>query len=122
MAHFAKIGLDNIVTEVLVVANQDIMDSNGIEQESIGIDFLKRLTGHDIWIQTSYNSTFRKHYAGIGYKYDSQRDAFIPPKPYPSWILNEDTCLWESPVTYPIDGKLYIWNEDTLTWVENTTI
>ncbi len=120
MAHFAKIGLDNLVTDVLVVANRETMNSTGVEHESIGVEFLKNLTGHETWIQTSYNGTIRKNYAGIGYTYDSQRDAFIPPKPYSSWMLNEETCRWISPVTYPTDGKLYNWDEATLTWVEST--
>ena len=118
MAHFAKIGLDNLVTDVLVVANREIMDSTGVEYESIGVEFFKNLTGHETWIQTSYNGTIRKNYAGIGYTYDSQRDAFIPPKPYPSWTLVEETCRWVSPISYPTDGKLYNWNEETLSWIE----
>ena len=118
MAHFAKIGLNNMVTEVLVVANQEILDSNGVEQESIGVEFLKTLTGHATWIQTSYNGNIRKNFAGIGYTYDSQRDAFIPPQPYPSWTLNEETCHWTAPVLYPADGKMYNWDETTTNWVE----
>ena len=118
MAHFAKIGLDNLVTDVLVVANREIMDSTGVEYESIGVEFFKNLTGHETWIQTSYNGTIRKNYAGIGYTYDSQRDAFIAPKPYPSWTLVEETCRWVSPVAYPTDGKIYDWDESTLSWVE----
>ena len=118
MAHFAKIGLNNIVTDVLVVANRETMDSNGVEHESIGVDFLKTLTGHSTWIQTSYNGNIRKNYAGIGYTYDSQRNAFIPPKPYPSWTLIEETCNWLPPVPYPTDGKIYQWNEETTNWIE----
>ena len=118
MAHFAKIGLDNLVTDVLVVANRETMDSTGVEHESIGVEFLKNLTGHETWIQTSYNGTIRKNYAGIGYTYDSQRDAFIPPKPYSSWVLNEETCRWDAPVAYPTDGKIYGWDEPTLSWIE----
>jgi hypothetical protein len=118
MAHFAKIGLDNLVTDVLVVTNRETMDSNGVEQESIGVEFLKNLTGHETWVQTSYNGTIRKNYAGIGYTYNSQRDAFIAPQPYPSWNLNEETCRWDSPVAYPTDGKIYGWDEATQAWVE----
>lgn len=118
MAHFAKIGLNNIVTEVLVVANRETMDAQGNEQESIGVEFLRNLTGHETWIQTSYNGNIRKHYAGIGFTYDSVRDAFIPPKPFESWILNEDTCLWEAPVNMPTDGKKYMWDEGLLNWIE----
>jgi hypothetical protein len=117
MAHFAKIGLNNIVIDVLVVANRETMDSSGVEQESIGVNFLKTLTGHETWIQTSYNGNIRKNFAGIGYTYDSQRDAFIPLKPYPSWNLNEETCRWDAPVAYPTDGKIYGWDELTTSWV-----
>lgn len=121
MAHFAKIGLNNIITEVLVVANRETMDAQGNEQESIGIEFLKNLTGHDTWVQTSYNGNIRKNFAGIGYTYDSQRDAFIPPQPYPSWTLVEETCNWTAPVLYPADGKMYQWDEATTNWIEVTT-
>jgi hypothetical protein len=126
MASFAKIGLNNKVIEVLSVVNEVLHDSNGVEQEAIGIDFLTKLTGWAIWKQTSYNTSanthnnngtpFRKNFAGIGYTYDENRDAFIPPKTFNSWILNENTCLWESPVAYPTDGKQYTWNELTLSW------
>jgi len=116
MAHFAKIGLNNIVTDVLVVANRDTMNSQGNEQESIGIEFLKTLTGHETWIQTSYNGNIRKNYASIGYTYDSQRDAFIPPKPFESWVLNETTCQWNAPTPRPNDDKKYVWNESTQAW------
>lgn len=120
MAHFAKIGLNNIVTDVLVVANRETMDAQGNEKESIGIEFLKTLTGHETWIQTSYNGNIRKNYAGAGYTYDSQRDAFIPPQPYPSWTLVEETCQWVSPVAIPTDGKMYQWDEATTNWIEVT--
>ena len=118
MAHFAKIGLNNIVTDVLVVANRETMDSNGIEHESIGVEFLKTLTGHETWVQTSYNGNIRKNYAGVGYTYDSQRDAFIAPQPYPSWTLVEETCQWTAPVLYPTDGKMYQWDEATINWIQ----
>ena len=111
MAHFAKLGIGNIVEQVIVVSN-DIAIT-----EQAGVDFINKLYNtRDVWKQTSYNRTFRKNYAGIGYQYDQTRDAFIPPKPYSSWILNETTCNWESPVSLPTDGKLYNWNESTLTW------
>ena len=126
MASFAKIGLNNKVIEVLSVVNEVLHDSNGVEQESIGVDFLTKLTGWAIWKQTSYNTIggihnkggtpFRKNHAGIGYTYDEDRDAFIPKKIYNSWILNEQTCLWEAPVAKPNDGKRYNWNETNLTW------
>jgi hypothetical protein len=116
MASFAKIGLNNKVIEVLSVHNNELKDSNGIEQENIGIDFLTKLTGWAIWKQTSYNGNIRKNHAGIGYTYDEDRDAFIPKKPYNSWILNEDTCLWEAPMVKPEDDNRYNWNEDNQTW------
>ena len=102
MSHFAKIDSNNIVTEV-IVAEQDFINS-GV----VGDSFL--------WIQTSYNGNFRKNYAGIGFTYDKERDAFIPLQPYPSWILNEDTCIWECPVAHPNDGNIYNWNEETQAW------
>jgi hypothetical protein len=118
MASFAKIGLNNKVIEVQSVVNEVLHDANGIEQESIGIDFLTKLTGWAIWKQTSYNThggihskggtPFRKNHAGIGYTYDEDRDAFIPPKPFNSWILNEQTCLWEAPVAMPQDDNIYL--------------
>ena len=120
MAHFAKIGIDNIVTDVLVVANREIMDSQGNEQEAIGIEFLRNLTGHQTWVQTSSNSSIRKNYAGIGYLYDTTKNAFIPPKPYPSWVLNDDTCLWGAPTPMPTDDKFYEWDETTTSWKELT--
>jgi hypothetical protein len=126
MASFAKIGLNNKVIEVLSVNNEVLKDSNGIEQEVNGIDFLTKLTGWAIWKQTSYNTKggvhnnngtpLRKNYAGIGYTYDETRDAFIAPKPFNSWILNEDTCIWNAPVAYPNDDNMYSWNELTFTW------
>ena len=126
MASFAKIGLNGKVIEVQSVVNEVLHDANGVEQESIGIDFLTKLTGWAIWKQTSYNThggvhnnggtPLRKNHAGIGYTYDEDRDAFIPPKPFNSWILNEDTCQWQSPVAYPTDNKIYKWNETNLTW------
>ena len=116
MASFAKIGLNNKVIEVLSVHNNELLDANGIEQENIGIDFLTKLTGWAIWKQTSYNNNIRKNHAGIGYTYDEDRDAFIPIKPYNSWVLNETTCLWEAPVVKPEDGQKYNWNEETTSW------
>ena len=123
MAHFAKIGLNSKVIEVHVVANDVLKDSNGIEHEINGIKFLTEITYWPIWKQTSYNSTIRKNYAGPGYTYDEDRDAFIPPKPYNSWILNEETCRWAAPVVRPEltneeieDKKSYNWNEETKQW------
>ena len=120
MAHFAKIGIDNIVTNVIVVNNEDVLDENNVEQEALGIDFIHNLYNDDttVWVQTSYNNNFRKNYAGIGYTYDETRDAFYAPQPFPSWTLDEDTCHWEAPTPYPDDDKKYTWNEDTLSWIE----
>mgnify|MGYP003624344337 FL=1 len=118
MANFAKIGLNNKVIQVISVNNNELLDSNGVEQEVNGIDFLTKLTGWSIWVQTSYNVNFRKNYAGIGMTYDEDRDAFIPKKPYNSWVLNETTCSWDAPTAYPNDDKVYNWNEETLAWVE----
>ena len=133
MASFAKIGLNNKVIEVLSVHNNELLDSNGVEQEVNGIDFLTKLTGYPVWKQTSYNTNggvhslggtpLRKNHASIGMTYDEDRDAFIPKKPYNSWILNEDTCLWEAPVAKPTltqeqidNNNYYNWNEENQTW------
>ena len=116
MAHFAKIGINGKVIDVIKVNNEVILDSNGNESEINGIDFLTKLTGWSIWKQTSYNRNFRKNFAGIGYQYDQTRDAFIAPKPYTSWILNEDTCRWDAPVVKPDDGQKYNWNETIQNW------
>lgn len=117
MAHFAQLLDGNIVTQVIVVDNENLLDENGVEQESIGIAYCKSLFGEDTnWVQTSYNGSFRKNYAGMGYIYDTDRDAFIPPQPYASWTLNESTCIWEAPVEHPNDGHFYNWNEDNQQW------
>ena len=128
MASFAKIGLNNKVIEVLSVHNDELKDAEGIEQEVLGIDFLTKLTGWSIWKQTSYNTggglhklggtPFRKNHAGIGYTYDEDKDAFIPPSPFTSWTLNDTTCQWDPPTAYPDDGKKYVWNEGTKFWDE----
>ena len=106
MSHFAKIDSNNIVENV-IVAEQDFINSG-----AVGDSFL--------WVQTSYNNNFRKNYAGVGFTYDATRDAFIPPQPYPSWALNEDTCQWEAPIAHPDDGKSYDWDEETTSWDEVT--
>jgi hypothetical protein len=145
MASFAKIGLNSKVIEVLSVHDNVLKDANDVEQEVNGIDFLTKLTGWAIWKQTSYNTLagqhklggtpFRKNYAGIGYTYDEDRDAFVSPKPYASWVLNEESCLWEAPTAKPetytqnlfIENKdgtvtntprpdIYKWNEETQQW------
>lgn len=123
MAHFAKLDQNNVVLEVNVVDNEHLLDANGVEREELGIAFLVQWShGYSYWKQTSYNGNFRKNYAGIGFTYDASRDAFIPPKPYASWSLNETTCLWDAPVAYPIDGKQYVWDEPTLSWKEFTDV
>jgi hypothetical protein len=110
VAHFAEIDSNNIVIRVLVVPD---------EVESNGQDYLSNEIGlGGTWIQTSYNSRIKKNFAGIGYSYDETRDAFIAPKSYPSWVLNEDTCKWEAPVAMPIDDNFYVWNEETTSWDE----
>ena len=130
MASFAKIGLNGKVIEVQSVVNEVLKDANGVEQESIGIDFLTKLTGWAIWKQTSYNThggvhssggtPLRKNHAGIGMTYDENRDAFIPKKPFNSWILNESTCLWQAPVAMPTaeleTNQYYSWNESIVNW------
>lgn len=112
MAHFAKLNSENIVEQVVAVHNNDAPD------EVTGIAFLNNLFGAATWAQTSYNARIRKNYAGIGYTYDSGRDAFIPPQPYSSWTLSEETCLWFAPTPMPTDGKRYSWDEATLSWVD----
>jgi hypothetical protein len=111
MAHFAKLGVGNKILRVAVVSN-DVATT-----EQAGVDFLNNLYGtRDVWKQTSYNGNIRKNFAGVGYTYDQTRDAFIPPKPFNSWTLNETTCLWEAPVVKPEDNNNYKWNEDTQQW------
>lgn len=114
MAHFAEIDANNVVLRVIVIDNKDTSDANGVEKEHIGAAFCERLFG-GTWKQTSYNGNIRKHYAGVGYAYNSVRDAFIPPQPYPSWTLDDD-ANWQPPVAMPTDGQRYVWNETTQTW------
>jgi hypothetical protein len=122
LAHFAKIE-NNVVTQVIVVANKDTADANGVEKEYIGAAFCEKLFG-GTWKQTSYNGTIRKNYAGIGYTYDADIDAFVPPQPFASWTLNNETAQWEAPVPMPADAgtgeppKMYSWDEATTSWKE----
>jgi hypothetical protein len=121
MAYFAKLGTGNIIEQVISINNSVITDSNGVEQEKLGVDFINKLYNtRDVWKQTSYNRTFRKNFAGIGYQYDQARDAFVPPKNFNSWILNEDTCIWEAPLAMPTtqleDNQYYCWNESIINW------
>jgi hypothetical protein len=131
MANFAKIGLDNIVLDVQLIDTINNMTPEGVEDETVGCAYLAKLLAHETWLQTSFNTRggvhlqggtpFRKNYAEVGGYYDSSRDAFIPAKPYPSWVLDEDTCMWEPPVAVPqeaIDGTAeYRWDEETVNWV-----
>jgi hypothetical protein len=115
MAHFAKLGVGNIVEQVIVVSN-DIAIT-----EQAGVDFINKLYNtRDIWKQTSYNNNIRKNFAGIGYQYDQTRDAFITPKPFNSWVLNEDICQWQSPISKPTteleENQYYFWNESIINW------
>jgi hypothetical protein len=115
MAHFAELDGNNVVLRVIVVSNADTSDAGGTEKEYIGAAFCERLFGGN-WKQTSYNGNIRKNYAGIGYTYDTGRDAFITPQPYPSWAL-DDNADWQAPVPMPDDGEMYSWDEETMSWV-----
>jgi len=116
MAHFVRIE-NGVVVQGIVVSNQDTADEHGVEKEDIGIAFCSNLLG-GTWKQTSYNARIRKNYAGIGYTYDETLDAFIPPKPFDSWLLDEDKAQWKAPSAMPDDGKRYTWDEATTSWVE----
>ena len=127
MAAFAEINVLKKVIRVLALDDKDTQDKHGNEVEAVGVKYLNKAFG-GTWLRTSYNTAknthklggtpFRKNFAGIGFTYDETRDAFIPPQNYPSWTLNEDTCIWEAPVAYPADGKVYEWNELDKSWVE----
>lgn len=119
MAHFAQLDENNVVLQVIVVDNKDTADANGVEKEHIGAAFCEKLLG-GTWKQTSYNGNIRKHYAGIGYTYNESIDAFVAPKPYASWVLNEETAVYEAPVAQPspVEGKSFAWNEETQSWDE----
>ena len=118
MAHFAELDENNVVKRVIVVSNTDTSDAHGVEKEHIGTAFCERLLG-GTWKKTSYNGNIRKRYAGIGFSYNAELDAFIGPKLHASWVLNNTTADWEAPVTMPVvEGKKYTWDEPTLAWVE----
>ena len=117
MAHFAKIDENNTVTQVIVVNNLVLLDESGNENELLGKEFCTQLLGGR-WVQTSYSGKFRKNFAGCGYLYDVDKDAFVPPKPFNSWTLNEEAGQWEAPIPYPTDGKYYVWDETLLNWRE----
>jgi hypothetical protein len=126
MAHFAQLDENNVVTQVIVVSNNELLDAGGQEREEMGIGFCQRLFGGN-WKQTSYNHNFRKRYAGIGYTYNAELDAFVPPKPHASWVLNTEEATWEAPVAMPSDAgqgdppKVYTWDEETVSWKEVET-
>ena len=116
MAHFVRIE-NGVVVQGIVVSDKDTADEHGVEKEEIGIAFCSNLLG-GTWKQTSYNGNIRKNYAGIGYTYDETLDAFIPPKPFASWVLDTDKAQWKAPVDMPVDDKRYTWDEEILAWVE----
>ena len=119
MAHFAQLDENNVVTQVIVVHNNDCKDENGNESEAVGVAFCKSLLGETTrWKQTSYNGNIRKNYAGIGYTYNPSIDAFVPPQPFASWVLNNNTAQWEAPTPMPDDGERYFWDEASLSWIE----
>lgn len=115
MAHFAEINDQSIVQRVIVVANEVLLDENGVEQEALGAAFCTDLLG-GTWKQTSYNSNFRKNFAGVGYSYDATRNAFLPPRPFASWTLDEENCHWQAPVAHPSDKNEYEWDETNQAW------
>jgi hypothetical protein len=118
MAHFAQLDENNIVIQVIVVHNNELLD-NGTESESKGIDFCKSLYGTDtVWKQTSYNGSFRRNFAGAGFTYNQLRDVFISPRPYSTWVLNNNTYQWEPPIPYPNDDRRYVWDDYTNNWVD----
>jgi|TARA_R100000084_G_scaffold57712_1_gene24446 hypothetical protein len=117
MAHFAELDENNIVKQVIVVHNNELIDSEGNENEAKGVEFCNSLFGHTNWVQTSYNNNMRKQFAGAGFTYDDVNDVFITPQPYPSWSLDENHD-WQAPIPMPEDDKGYSWNEETQTWDE----
>jgi hypothetical protein len=119
MAHFAKLDSNNTVIHISVVDNENLLDDQGTELEEIGIKYLTQVHGYSNWKQTSYNGSFRGSYAAIGDTYDPELDIFIQPKPFPSWVLNKSLKKWEAPVPKPEDGNLYVWSEETQSWIED---
>jgi len=120
MAHFAELDENNVVKQVIVVHNNELIDSEGNENEAKGVQFCNSLFGHTSWVQTSYNNNMRKQFAGTGFTYDDINDVFVEPQPYPSWSLDENHD-WQAPVAKPEDDNNYSWNEETQTWDEITT-
>lgn len=119
MAHFANLDENSIVTQVIVVHNNELLDEDGQESEAKGIQFCQNLFG-GTWVQTSYNGSIRKNYAVVGSPYDAERDAFLTPKTFESWVFNEESCQWDAPIPKPQDGKSYSWDEPTTSWIEVT--
>lgn len=115
MAHFAEIDENNIVQRVVVINNNILLDSEGNEQEALGVEFCAQTFG-GTWKQTSYNSNIRKNFAGVGYFYDATRNAFLAPRPFVSWTLDEETCHWQAPVAHPLDDNEYEWYETNQSW------
>jgi hypothetical protein len=118
MAHFAQVDSNWVVQQVIAVDNSVLLNEQRVECDWLGEQFCQQLYGaHTKWIQTSYNGNKYKNFAGVGYTFDPHRNAFIPLKPYASWVLNEESCRWEAPVLYPSDGQIYQWDEDSLSWI-----
>lgn len=115
MAHFAKLDSNNVVIAVRKISNNEMLDATGTEREEIGAAFLMKMEGGN-WKQTSYNKTFRKNYAGVGFTYNEELDAFYAPQPYQAWTLNEETCIWEPPTLLPDDDNIYMWDSDANNW------
>jgi hypothetical protein len=115
MAHFAELDENNVVKQVIVVHNNELKGANGVEYENKGVEFCNSLFGHTSWVQTSYNHSMRKQFAGVGYTYDDVNDIFIAPQPFPSWSL-DDNSDWQAPTPMPEDDNMYSWNEDTQSW------
>ena len=117
MAHFAELDSNNKVIRVIVINNNELLDNNGFEKETKGIDFCQSLFGHNRWKQTSYNNSFRGRFAGIGFEYNPDADIFIEPQPFPSWSIDSN-YNWQPPIPYPTDNKNYTWNEDNKSWIQ----
>jgi hypothetical protein len=122
MAHFAQLNQNNVVTQVIKVDNIHCLDESGNESESLGVAYCQSLFPNTNWKQSSYNGNFRKNHAWVGFTYDSVRDAFIPPKRFASWVLDETTCYWYAPIPHPTDGKVYYWDEPTTQWIEEVGV
>jgi hypothetical protein len=119
MAHFAQLDQNNVVIQVIKVDNNLCLDGFGNESEAVGVAYCQSLFPNTNWKQSSYNGNFRKNHAWVGFTYDPVRDSYIPPQKFASWILNEDSCYWYAPKSYPTDGKIYIWDESTISWIED---